>query len=118
MGNTHTKLLAGAFSVLSVLQLFMVSDLANQVNLYTENVTASMVAATPMNSMLRTRAKTLPYDARTKAKIMQQMHNSAPSRSERLVKPTHLKTVTGPNGRTVRVIDTRPSTTHTGTDAQ
>ena len=61
MGHTHTKLLAGAFSVLSVMQFFMVSNLSNEFNTYTENATASMVASMPMRTARTMRAMKASY---------------------------------------------------------
>ncbi len=110
MANTHTKLLAGAFSVLAVAQFFMVSDLSKQVTLYTENATASIMAAvTPV----RVRLSELPYDDRTNARIMQmqKMHSAAPTRT---VKPTGLRAVKGPDGRQVNVLIKRAM--HQNTD--
>lgn len=55
MGNTHTKLLAGAFSVLSVMQFFMVYDLSNQVNNFT--VTAAVSSDNVRPAIMRLRFK-------------------------------------------------------------
>ena len=56
MGHTHTKLLAGAFSVLSVMQFFMVYDLDRQVNQFTEvaSVTTTRLFPRVMNAKLKT----------------------------------------------------------------
>lgn len=108
MGNTHIKLLAAAFSVLSITQFFMVSNLAHQVNTYTDNVTASIVAAVPMRERVHLR-RSLPLKRGDGAMVhflrSREMH-SAPSEKH----PTCDARVIGPNGRVVTVCNTRGAT--------
>lgn len=133
MGHTHTKLLAGAFSVLSVAQFFMVSNLANEFNQYTENATASIVAAAPMHmSLVRSQSRSQAQfksnlDDRLimKMKAAQKLHSAAGTEdsSSEGQGPTGLKLTKGPNGRQVAVpmfrqFQTSTEGATTSTDAQ
>jgi hypothetical protein len=124
MGHTHTKLLAGAFSVLSVAQFFMVSNLANEFNQYTENATASIVAAAPMHmSLVRSQSRSQAQfksnlDDRLimKMKAAQKLHSAAgteDSDSSESSGPRGLSIVKGPDGRQHVVRLSRPAQTST-----
>lgn len=110
MGHTHTKLLAGAFSVLSVAQFFMVSNLSTQVNQYTENATASIVAAAPMHTRKM-------QDARLQQRFMHAKRLRSAAGAEttdsKPKTPTGLKLMTLPNGRKLPVLLKRPAQTST-----
>ena len=117
MTNTHTKLLAGAFSVLSIAQFFMVSNLANQFNQYTENATASIVAAAPMHMRL-VRTKTMYKSALTerdlaKIKFAQKQHAAAGTEESTTdeATPTGMKIMTLPNRRQGLVNLKKPAAT-------
>ncbi len=105
MGNTHTKLLAGAFSVLSIAQFFMVSNLASEVNQYTENATASIVAAAPMRVRLmreqhRQYKSTLTERDLARMKHALKMHSAATTEETATDStPTNRVIIKGPNGR-------------------
>lgn len=117
MGNTHTKLLAGAFSVLSIAQFFMVSNLASEVNQYTENATASIVAAAPMRMHLMRM-----QDERIKSRFVnaQRLQSAAGAEQTEVVRPlrgTNIKYVK-PLGGNKPVIEYRTMSVPATTDAQ
>lgn len=104
MGNTHIKLLAAAFSVLSITQFFMVSNLAHQVNTYTDNATASIVAAAPMRERMHLRIHPLKRgDGKMVHVLRSRGMHSAPSEK----RPTCDAKLIGPTGRVVTVCNTR-----------
>jgi hypothetical protein len=116
MGNTHTKLLAGAFSVLSVMQLFMVSNLANQVNQFTENSTASIVAAVPRSAHYMRMQGQNTMDPRlvSRFKNAQKLRSAAGEEVNSTNKiPTGMQVITLPNGRKAPVLLNRPGQTST-----
>jgi len=68
MGNTHTKLLAGAFSVLSVMQFFMVYDLNRQLDQFVEVASVVTVRPFPFHR-LRTAAPARNADRRVNSQL-------------------------------------------------